>query len=71
MSLTSISWQLIDTASISATDIASMTSGVNTSGKYEGLMIWDTTNRRLMRARGATDISPWDCVDGLVSVTPS
>ena len=71
MSLTSVSWQLINTASASAADIASKTSGVNTAGKYEGLMIWDTTNRRLMRARGATDISPWDCVDGSVSVTPA
>jgi len=71
MSLTSVSWQLINTASISAADIASKTSSVNTSGKYESLMIWDTTNRRLMRARGATDVSPWDCVDGSVSVTPA
>jgi hypothetical protein len=34
-------------------------------------MVWDTTNRRMMRARGATDVSPWDCVDGSVSVTPA
>jgi hypothetical protein len=71
MSLTSVSWQLINTASISAANIASKTSSANTTGKYEGLMVWDTTNRRLMRARGATDVSPWDCVDGSVSVTPA
>lgn len=71
MALTSVSWQLIDTASVSAVNIADKASAVNVSGKYEGLMVWDTTNRRLMRARGASDVSPWDCVDGSVTVTPA
>ena len=71
MTLTSVSWQLIATASTPAADIANKAASVNTSGKYEGLMVWDSTNRRLMRARGETDISPWDCVDGSVTVTPA
>jgi hypothetical protein len=71
MALTQVSWSLIDTPSVSATNISNKASTVNTAGKYEGLMVWDTTNRRMMRARGATDVSPWDCVDGSVSVTPA
>lgn len=71
MALTSVSWQLINTLSVSAANIADKASAVNTAGKYEGLMVWDTTNRRLMRARAALDVSPWDCVDGSVSVTPA
>ena len=71
MALTTVSWQLINTASVLAADIANKTASVNVSGKYEGLMVWDSTNHRLMRARGATDVSPWDCVDGSVTVTPA
>lgn len=71
MVLTTVSWQLINTLSVSATDIADKAASVNVSGKYEGIMIWDTTNLRLMRARGATDVSPWDCVDGSATVTPA
>ena len=71
MSLTSVSWALISTLSVSAANIANKAAAVNTNGKYEGLMVWDTTNRRLMRARAATDVSPWDCVDVSVSVTPA
>jgi hypothetical protein len=71
MPLTSVSWQLINTASVSAANIADKTSTANTSEKYDGLMVWDITNRRMMRARGAADVSPWDCVDGSVTVTPA
>jgi hypothetical protein len=71
MSLTSVSWALVNTSSVTAANIANKAASVNTTDKYEGLMVWDTTNRRLMRARGSTDVSPWDCVDGSVSVTPA
>lgn len=71
MSLTSVSWQLVNTPSVTATAIADKTNAINTTEKYEGLMVWDSTNKRLMRASGATDISAWDCVAGTPSVTPS
>ncbi len=71
MGLTTVSWQFIDTPNATAAAVADKANAINTSGKYAGLMVWDTTNRRLMRARGATDISPWDCVDGSVTVTPA
>lgn len=71
MSLTSVSWQLIDTPSVAATAIADKTSSVNTQGKYAGLIVWDTTNKRLMRSSGSTDTSNWDCVAGTPSVTPA
>ena len=71
MSLTSVSWQLVNTPSAAATAIADKTSSVNTQGKYEGLMVWDTTNKRLMRSSGSADVSDWDCVAGTPSVTPA
>lgn len=71
MALTSVSWQVINTPAAAAADIAAKANAINTDGKYEGLLVWDSTNRRLMRARGGTDVSPWDCVDGSVSVTPA
>lgn len=70
MSTTNVSWALLNTASVAATAIASKTDAVNTTNKYAGLMVWDSTNKRLMRASGSTDVSPWDCVDGSVTVTP-
>ena len=71
MSITKVSWSMVDTDSYTAANIADKTSTVNTIDKYEGLYIWDTTNNRLMRANGATDVSPWYVVDGSTSVTPA
>lgn len=71
MAITQVSWGLIDTVSVAATAIADKTNAVNTTNKYAGLMVWDTTNTRLMRASGSTDVSPWNCVDGSVTVTPA
>ena len=69
--ITKVSWDLINTASVSAADIANKAAAVNTTNKYAGLFVWDTTNTRLMRASGATDVSSWICVDGSVTVTPA
>ena len=71
MGLTSVSWQLVNTPSATAAAIADKPNAINTTGKYAGLMVWDITNKRLMRASGSTDISDWDCVAGTPSVTPS
>ena len=71
MGLTKVSWSMIDTNSYTATNIADKAAAVNTVDKYEGLYVWDTTNNRLMRASGSTDISPWWVVDGSMSVTPT
>ena len=71
MSLTQVSWQFINTISVTAADIANKTAPVNTTNKYAGLFVWDSTNHRLMRSEGATDVSVWWVVDGSASVTPS
>lgn len=71
MSLTQVPWGMISTFAASATDIANKASSVNTANKYEGLFIWDSTNHRLMRSEGATDVSVWWVVDGSISVTPA
>jgi len=54
-----------------AAQIASRTDFVNLGGKYEGMLVWDTTNNRMMYASGSTDVSPWYVIDGSASVTPS
>lgn len=71
MSLTKVSSAMVDIASYSAINIADKTSTVNTVNKYAGLFIWDTTNNRLMRSNGSTDISVWWVVDGSISITPA
>jgi len=71
MSLTKVSSAMVDVASYTATDIADKTANVNTTDKYEGLFVWDSTNNRLMRSNGSTDVSVWWVVDGSVSVTPA
>ena len=54
-----------------ATRFASISDSFNTGGKYRGRTIWDTTNNRLMRARGPLASDPWDVVDGSATVTPA
>ena len=71
MSLTTVQWQMINTPSASAASIADKTASINATGKYAGLMAWDTTNNRMMRASGSSSTSTWYCVDGSVSVTPA
>jgi hypothetical protein len=70
MPLTKVSSAMVDIATYSAANIANKASTVNTVNKYTGLFIWDSTNNRLMRANGATDVSVWWVVDGLTFVTP-
>ena len=71
MSLTKTSWGIINTQSETAANIASAASTINTTNKYAGLYIWDSTNNRLMRSSGSSAVSPWWVVDGSASVTPS
>lgn len=71
MSLTKVSWSMIDTQSYTSAQIADKTSVANTINKYDGLYIWDATNHRLMRASGALATDVWWVVDGSTSVTPA
>lgn len=60
-----------ESRSDTAADIASAAAAVNTSGKYIGRSVFDTTNNRLMVASGSTPTSVWWRADGGLSVTPS
>jgi hypothetical protein len=71
MSLTKVSWSIINTQSVTAANIADIASTINTVNKYDGLYIWDTTNHRLMRAEGSAAVDAWYVVDGSTSVTPA
>jgi hypothetical protein len=59
------------TASDTAANIAAIASTINTTGKYAGRLVYDTTNHRLMVADGATAASLWYRADGAASVTPA
>jgi hypothetical protein len=54
-----------------AAQIASIANDVNTSGKYAGKQVWDSTNNRMMRANGAAAGDVWYIIDGSASVTPT
>jgi len=71
MSLTKVTWSMIDIQSVTAANIASATSTVNTVGKYAGVFIWDTTNNRMLRANGSNATDIWYVVSGTASVTPA
>ena len=54
-----------------AANIASVAHAVNTTGKLRGLIVWDTTNNRALRASGTAATDPWHVLDGSASVTPA
>ena len=68
--ITQSTWGVLYTPSVLATDIASASSSINTTNKYEGKMIWDSTNKRLMRAAGGDAVDQWAVVDGSTQITP-
>lgn len=47
-----------------AVQIASIASFVNASNKFAGILVYDTTNLRLMQADGAAPFSAWHQADG-------
>ena len=65
-------WVSLEAQNLAATaaNIASATSSVNTNLKWEGMLVWDTTNNRMLRASGRGATSAWYIVDGSGSVTP-
>jgi len=54
-----------------AANIASAAAAINTTGKFTGRLVWDTTNNRMMRAMGTATTSAWRTMDGVTIVTPS
>lgn len=71
MAATQVTWSLLYTPQASAADIADDTAQINIQGKYEGLFVWDITNKRLLRAAGSLPTSEWAVVDGSAQVIPS
>lgn len=55
----------------SAANIADITNGINTTKKYRGKQVYDTTNNRVMVASGSAANAAWYVVDGSASVTPT
>lgn len=58
-------------ASRTATQIASASDTINTTGKFAGRIVLDTTNDRVMRATGSNATSAWKDLTGGNAVTPA
>jgi len=56
---------------VAAADIAAVANAINTTGKFQGKLVWDSTNNRMMRASGSSAASAWYVIDGSTSVTPA
>lgn len=56
--------------SYSDTAIQDATHAVNAEGKEIGSLVWDSTNKRQLRASGARPMDDWDVIDGSESITP-
>lgn len=53
-----------------AANIADQSASINTTDKIKGKLVWDTTNKRMLRASGANKIDDWEVIDGSAQVTP-
>lgn len=54
-----------------ATNIADVAASINTAGKRKNKLVFDTTNKRILRAAGSLTTSEWAVIDGSAQVTPS
>ena len=54
-----------------AANIAAVAHAVNTTGKFAGKIVFDTTNFRFMRATAGLAASPWRDLIGTNAVTPA
>ena len=54
-----------------ATQIADLSHAVNSTSKAQGTVVYDTTNKRVMVADGASAGDVWTSADGATTVTPS
>ncbi|MGH8138966.1 MAG: hypothetical protein ACREVV_12355 [Steroidobacteraceae bacterium] len=64
-------WERAGVAFGSAADIADQAHALNTSGKYPGRCVFDTSNNRIMVSLGYTATSKWQGLDAATSVAPS
>ena len=63
-------WKLDGMAQANDTDIANDTASINANDKYAGKLVYDSTNKRVLRATGAVATDDWEIVDGSAQVTP-
>lgn len=62
---------ITDASAYTASAIANAAAQPNNSyRKFEGAVVWDSTNKRYLRASGSDPFDPWDVIDGSASVTP-
>ena len=56
--------------SVSVISLLGVASTVNTTGKFAGKLLWDSSNNRLVRASGPLPADVWHVIDGSALVTP-
>jgi hypothetical protein len=66
-------WHAMASAPIddTAAHLADKTNAINTLDKFNGKMVWDLTNTRMMRAMGSGATDTWKTLDNGVTVTPA
>lgn len=66
-----ITWRDTSIPVATAAAIADAANAENTTYKYAGKLIWDSTNKRMLRAAGGAAVDDWEVVDGSAQVTPA
>jgi hypothetical protein len=64
-------WQIDGVGRQTQTDLQAAAHEINTTNKYLGKMVWDTTNNVKRISQGSTATSQWIGVDGSAGVTPA
>ena len=69
--IATVPWRDSSIPVATAANIAAIANAVNTTDKYTGKLIWDSTNKRMLRASGSAAAADWEVVDGSAQVTPA
>lgn len=56
---------------VSAANLGDKTNAINTTGKFAGKQVWDSTANVPLWAAGATDVSDWIDGSGTTVITPA
>jgi len=57
--------------SATTAELSDVADAINTTGKFAGKLVMNTTTNKLQQAQGALAASDWQPVDGTTAVTPA
>lgn len=64
-------WEFNGTGVATSTAIGAVANAINTTGKYFGRQVYDSSNKRIMVAQGPAAADQWEVADGSAAVTPA